>query len=65
MGFFIFTLNLASSNHQLGIGGPGIAIKISYLISNMLTEPMEETIFEVLLHLLICYPARTLQSDLI
>ena len=28
MGLFIFALNLASSNHELGIGGPGIAIEI-------------------------------------
>ena len=50
-GFFIFTLCLVGSNHQLGISGPGIAINISYWISNMLADPMEGTIFEMLLHL--------------
>ena len=30
MGFFILTLCLVSSNHQLGMSGPGVAIKISY-----------------------------------
>ena len=56
MGFFIFTLCLASSDHQLGIGGPGIAIVISYWISNMFADPLEETICEMPSHLLICYP---------
>ena len=65
MGFFIFTLCLVSSNHQLGIGGPGIAIEISSWISNMLADPTEEMIFEMLLHLSICYPPGAWQPDLI
>ena len=64
-GFFIFTLCLANSNHQLGIGGPRLAIEISYWISNMFVDPMEETIFEMLLHLLTWHPPRALQLDLI
>ena len=31
----------------------------------MLADPVEETIFEMLLHLSICYPARALQPNLI
>ena len=63
-GFFIFTLHFASSNHELGISGPRIAIEISYWISGMLMDPMEETIFEMLLHLLISYPLGAMQPDL-
>ena len=54
-GFLIFAPCLASSNHQLGIGGPGTAIEISYWTSNMLVDSMEEMIFEMPLHLSICY----------
>ena len=64
MAFFILTLYLVSSDHQLGICGPRVAIEISYWISNMLADPMEEKIFAMLLHLLICYPPRALQSNL-
>ena len=42
-----------------------IAIEISYQISNMLVDPVEETILEMPLHLSICYPPRALQPDLI
>ena len=31
----------------------------------MLADPVEEMIFEILLHLLICYPPGALQPDLI
>ena len=30
MGFFILTLCLVGSNHQLGISGPGVAIEVPY-----------------------------------
>ena len=42
----------------------GIAIEISYQIS-MFVDPMEEMIFEMLLHLLICFPPGALHPDLI
>ena len=57
MGFFVFALCFASSDHELGISGPRIAIEIFYWISNMFTDPMEEIIFEMLLHLSIGYPS--------
>ena len=50
-GFLILTFHLVGSNHQLGISGPGVAIEIPYGISNVLIDPMEEMIFEVLLNL--------------
>ena len=46
-----FSLCLVGSSHQLGISGPGVAIEIPYGISNVLVDPMEEMIFEVLLDL--------------
>ena len=50
-GFFIFVFHLTGSNHQLGISGPGVAIEIPYGISDVLTDPVEEMIFEVLFDL--------------
>ena len=50
-GFLILTLCLVGSNHQLGIGGPWVAIEIPYGISDMFVDPVEEMIFEVLLDL--------------
>ena len=65
MGFFIFTLCLVSSYHELGIGDSGIAVKVLYQVSNVFMHPMEEMIFEMLLHLLISNPPGVLQPDLI
>ena len=53
------------SNHELGIGCPGIAVEVLYLVSNVLLYPMEEMVFEVLLHLSTCDPSGALQPDLI
>ena len=65
MGFFNLTLCLVGSNHQLGISGPGAAIEVSYCIFNVLVDPMEEMIFEMLLDLSICYSPGALQPNLI
>ena len=51
MGFLVLTFCLAGGNHQLGISGSGVTIEISYGISDVLADPMEEMIFEVLLDL--------------
>ena len=51
VGFLILAFCLMGSNSQLGISGPGDAIELPYGISGVLTDPMEETIFEVLLDL--------------
>ena len=45
-GFFILTFYFVGSNHQLGISDPGVTIEIPYGISNVLVDPMKETIFE-------------------
>ena len=47
------------------VSGPRIAKGISYSISNMFTDPMEEMVFEMLLPLSIGYPPRPLQPDLV
>ena len=65
MGFFILTLHFASGDHELGKSGPGIAIEIFYWISYMFTDPVEETISEILLHLSISCPPRALQPDFV
>ena len=50
-GFLILFLYFLGSNHQLGMSGPGVAIEISYGISNVLADSIEEMIFQVLLDL--------------
>ena len=54
-----------SSDHELGIGGPRIMVEVLYQVSNVLTDPVEEPIFEVLLHLSIHDPPGALQPDLV
>ena len=51
MGFLILTLSLVGSNNELGISGSRVAIEVSYGITDMLADPVEEMIFEVLLDL--------------
>ena len=58
-----FAFGLVGS--ELGIGGPRIAIKVLYWVPKMFMYPMKKTIFEMLLHLLICDPPRALQPDLV
>ena len=53
------------SDHELGVIGPGIAVDVSYQVSNVLTYPMKETAFEVLLHLSTNDPSGALQPNLI
>ena len=65
MGFFIFALHFLGSNHELQIGGPGIAVEVLYQVCDVFTDPMEEMVFELLLHLLIHDPSGALQPDLI
>ena len=43
--------SLVGINHQLRIRGPGGDVEIPDGISNVLADPMEETVFEVLLDL--------------
>ena len=47
--FLILTLCLVGSNNQLGISDPRVAIEVPYGISDVLVDPVEEMIFEVLL----------------
>ena len=44
----VLTFCLAGSNHQLKIRGPGVAVEIPDGISDVLVNPMEETVFQVL-----------------
>ena len=53
------------SDHELGIGGPGIAVKVLYRVYNVFVYPMEEAVFEVLLYLSAHDSFWALQPDLI
>ena len=53
------------SDHELRIGGPRIAVEVSYHVYNVFAYPMEEVVFKVLLYLSLHDSSRTLQLDLI
>ena len=48
------------SNHELGIDGPGIAVEVLYLVSNVFAYPIEEAVFEMLLYLSVHNSSRAL-----
>ena len=58
LGFLLFALCFVGSEHELGIGGPRIAVEVSYQVSNVFVYPMEEVAFEVLLYLSVCDSSR-------
>ena len=51
MDFLVLTFCFVGSNHQLRISGPGVTVEIPYGISDVFVDPIEETVFEVLLDL--------------
>ena len=65
MGFFILTLYLAGSNHQLRISSPRFVIGVPFGIPNVFADPTEKMTHEMLLDLSTCYSPGALQPNLI